>query len=200
RLGTAPTLPHGVVLRGANYTTVANTPVLAMPQTEDTIPPPATFRNAAFSPWLFDLNVLGGDQLVFTPAQYLSDASGTSGQLRRYSSISTRVYYSTRTDATALIGSPLVRGINLTDVGGRVHVDVTLFTLGTSTAQAAMFTYTGTVAPLSTKWKTVDLVGDAPVAVVGNGVTVGHLQHWHTVALGGPAGSVDIDPKDGVGS
>jgi hypothetical protein len=197
RLGAAPTLPHGVVLRGAAYTTVANTPVLAMPQTEDTVPPPATFRNAAFSPWLFDLNVLGADQLVFTPAQYLSDASGTSGQLRKYSNISTRVYYSTRTDASALYGSPLVRGLTLTDVGGRVHVDVTLFSLGTSTVQAAMFTYTGTVAPLSTKWKTVDLVGDAPVAVVGNGVTVGHLQHWHTVS--GP-GVTDIDPKDGVGS
>jgi FG-GAP-like repeat len=202
RLGTAPTLPHGVVLRGASYTTVANTPVLAMPQTEDTVAPPATFRNAAFSPWLFDLNVLGGDQLVFTPAQYLSDASGTSGQLRKYSSISTRVYYSTRTDASALYGSPLVRGLALTDVGGRVHVDVTLFTLGTSTAQAAMFTYTGTVAPLSTKWKTVDLVGDAPIAVQGtdvNNITVvvGHLQHWHTVS---GAGVTDIDPKDGVGS
>ena len=202
RLGAAPTLPHGVVLRGAAYTTVANTPVLAMPQTEDTVPPPSTFRNAAFSPWLFDLNVLGGDQLVFTPAQYLSDPSGTSGQLRKYSSISTRVYYSTRTDASALYGSPLVRGITLTDVGGRVHVDVTLFTLGTSTVQAAMFTYTGTVAPLSTKWKTVDLVGDAPVAVQGTDnnnttVVVGHLQHWHTVS---GLGVTDIDPKDGVGS
>jgi len=200
QLGTTLTLPHGVVLREADYTTAANTPVLAMPQTEDTVPAPGTFRNSAFSPWMFDLNVLAGDRLVFTPAQYLSGPSGTSGLLRTYSSINARVYYSTRTDASALYGSPLVRGITLTDVNGRVHVDITLFSLGTSTVQAAMFTYTGTVAPLSTKWKTVDLVGDAPVAVVGNGVTVGHLQHWHTVAPGGPAASLDIDPTDGVGS
>ena len=199
-LGTAPTLPHGAVLRDATYTTVANTPVLAMPQTEDTVPAPSTFHNSAFSPWMFDLNVLRGDRLVLTPAQYLSGPDGASGLLRKYSTINTRVYYSTRTDASALYGAPLVRGVTLTDVGGRVHVDVTLFTLGTSTVQAAMFTYTGTVAPLSTKWKTVDLVGEAPVAVIGDGVTVGHLQRWHTVALGGPAGSVDIDPKDGVGS
>jgi hypothetical protein len=197
QLGSSPTLPHGAVLRAADYTTVTNTPVLAMPQTEDTVPPPSTFRNSAFSPWMFDLNVLSADRLVFTPAQYLSDASGTSGLLRTYSGITTRVYYSTRTDESALFGSPLVRGVTLTDVGGRVHVDVTLFTPGTSTVQAAMFTYTGTVAPLSTKWKTVDLVGDAPVAVIGNGVTVGHLQHWHTTS--GPGGS-DIDPTDGVGS
>jgi CSLREA domain-containing protein len=205
RLGTAPTLAHGAVLREATYTTAANTPVLAMPQTEDTVPPPSTFHNAAFSPWLFDLNVLGGQSLVFTPAQYLSDPSGTSGLLRRYSSISTRVYYSTRTDPSALLGSPLVRGVTLTEVNGRVHVDVTLFSLGTSTIQAAMFTYTGTAAPLSTMWRTVDLVGDAPIVVQGTDrfndtVVVGHLQHWHTVAPGGPAGSVDIDPKNGVGS
>ena len=201
RLGGAPTLPHGVVLRDATYTTVSNTPVLAMPQTEDTVPAPSTFHNSAFSPWMFDLNVLARDRLVFTPAQYLSGPMGTSGQLRKYSSIGTRVYYSTRTDASALFGSPLVRGITLTDVGGRVHVDVTLFTLGTSTVQAAMFTYTGTTTPLSTKWKTVDLLGETPVAVIGNGVTVGHLQQWHTVAPGpdAPAGSLDIDPKDGVG-
>jgi hypothetical protein len=199
-LGTAPTLPHGAVLRDATYTTVANTPVLAMPQTEDTVPAPSTFHNSAFSPWMFDLNVLRSDRLVFTPAQYLSGPAGTSGLLRKYSTINTRVFYSTRTDASALYGAPLVRGVTLTDVNGRVHVDVTLFTLGTSTVQTAMFTYTGTAAPLSTKWKTVDLVGDAPVAVIGNGVTVGHLQRWHTVAPGGPAGSVDIDPKDGVGS
>ncbi|HYU04215.1 MAG TPA: Ig-like domain-containing protein, partial [Jatrophihabitantaceae bacterium] len=205
QLGTAPTLAHGAVLREATYTTVANTPVLAVPQTEDTLPPPSTFHNAAFSPWLFDLNVLGGQSLVFTPAQYLSDPSGTSGQLRKYSNISTRVYYSTRTDPSALLGSPLVRGVSLTDVGGRVHVDVTLFSLGTSTIQTAMFTYTGTAAPLSTLWRTVDLVGDTPIAVQGtdsggNTVVAGHLQHWHTVAPGGPAGSIDIDPKNGVGS
>jgi hypothetical protein len=196
-LGTAPTLPHGAVLRDATYTTVANTPVLAMPQTEDTIPAPSTFHNSAFSPWMFDLNVLGTDKLVFTPAQYLSGPAGTSGLLRKYSSINTRVYYSTRTDASALYGSPLVRGVTLTDVNGLVHVDVTLFTLGTSTVQTAMFTYTGTSAPLSTKWKTVDLVGDAPVAVIGNGVTVGHLQHWHTIS---GSGGTDIDPNDGTGS
>ena len=203
RLGTAPTLAHGAVLRAATYTTETNTPVLAMPQTEDTVPPPGTFHNAAFSPWLFDLNVLGGQSMVFTPAQYLSDPSGTTGQLRKYSSISTRVYYSTRNDPSALIGSPLVRGVTLTEVNGRVHVDVTLFSLGTSTIQAAMFTYTGTAAPLSTLWRTVDLVGDTPIAVEGTDqfnttVVVGHLQHWHTVAPGGPAGSVDIDPKNGV--
>jgi hypothetical protein len=196
-LGTAPTLPHGAVLRDATYTTVANTPVLAMPQTEDTVPAPSTFHNSAFSPWMFDLNVLRSDRLVFTPAQYLSGPDGTSGLLRKYSSINTRVFYSTRTDASALYGAPLVRGITLTDVNGRVHVDVTLFTLGTSTVQTAMFTYTGTAGPLSTKWKTVDLVGDAPVEVIGNGVTVGHLQRWHTVA--GLAGSDDIDPTDGQG-
>jgi hypothetical protein len=195
--GGAPTLPHGVVLRDASYTTVSNTPVLAMPQTEDTVPAPTTFHNSAFSPWMFDLNVLSRDRLVFTPAQYLSGPDGTTGQLRKYSSIGARVYYSTRTDASALFGSPLVRGIALTDVGGRVHVEVTLFTLGTSAVQAAMFTYTGTAAPLSTKWKTVDLAGDAPVAVVGSGQTVGHLQRWHTVS---GAGGTDIDPKDGVGS
>ena len=196
-IGGLPTLPHGVVLRDATYSTVSNTPVLAMPQTEDTIPAPTTFHNSSFSPWMFDLNVLARDRLVFTPAQYLSGPDGTSGQLRKYSSIGTRVYYSTRTDASALFGSPLVRGITLSDVGGRVHVDVTLFTLGSSTVQAAMFTYTGTASPLSTKWKTVDLVGDAPVAVIGNGVTVGHLQQWHTVS---GSGGTDIDPKDGVGS
>ena len=196
-LGGNPTLPHGVVLRDATYTTVSNTPVLAMPQSEDTVPAPTTFHNSAFSPWMFDLNVLARDRLVFTPAQYLSGPLGTTGLLRKYSSIGTRVYYSTRTDASALFGSPLVRGIALTEVSGRVHVDVTLFTLGTSAVQAAMFTYTGTAAPLSTKWKTVDLFGEAPVAVIGNGVTVGHLQHWHTVS--GP-GVTDIDPKDGVGS
>jgi parallel beta helix pectate lyase-like protein len=196
-LGAAPTLPHGVVLRDAAYTTVANKPVLSIPVSEDSVPQPASFLNSHFSPWMFDLNVLGGDQLVFTPAQYLSNANGLAGQLRKYSSIGTRVYYSTRTDESALFGSPLVRGLTLTDVGGRVHVDVTLFTLGSSTVQAAMFTYTGTVAPLSTLWKTADLVGDAPVAVVGAGVTVGHLQHWHTVS---GAGGTDIDPKNGVGS
>jgi hypothetical protein len=146
---------------------------------------------------MFDLNVLARDRLVFTPAQYLSNSLGTGGQLRKYSQIGTRVYYSTRTDASALFGSPLVRGIALSDVGGRVHVEVTLFTLGTSTTQAAMFTYTGTTSPLSTKWKTVDLVGETPVAVIGSGVTVGHLQRWHTVS---GAGGTDIDPKDGVGS
>jgi Tol biopolymer transport system component len=201
QLGTAPTLAHGAVLRAAEYTTVSNKPVLAIPLTEDSIAQPATFHNSAFSPWMFDLNVLGGtDSLVFTPAQYLSNPDGTAGQLRKYSSIGTRVYYSTRTDASALLGSPLVRSVTLTDVGGRVHVDVTLFTLGTSTVQAAMFTYTGTVGPLSTRWKTVDLVGDAPIPVQGNDgtgvVTVGHLQHWHTVATVGSA-SRDIDPTDG---
>jgi hypothetical protein len=196
-LGAAPTLPHGVVLRDATYTTVSNRPVLSVPVSEDSVPQPATFLNSQFSPWMFDLNVLGGDQLVFTPAQYLSNADGLAGQLRKYSSIGTRVYYSTRTDGSALFGSPLVRGLTLTDVGGRVHVDVTLFTLGTSTVQAAMFTYTGTVAPLSTMWKTVDLVGGAPVAVVGAGVTVGHLQHWHTVS---GSGGTDVDPANGVGS
>ncbi|MEP6694116.1 MAG: hypothetical protein ABJB39_05690, partial [Chloroflexota bacterium] len=72
-----------------------------------------------------------------------------------------------------------------------------------STVQAAMFTYTGTAAPLSTIWKTVDLVGDPTVVVQGtdaanNTITVGHLQHWHTVASVGPNG--DIDPKNGVAS
>ncbi len=200
-LASAPTLPHGAVLRDASYATVANTPVLAIPQTEDTVPATNTFHNAAFSPWLFDLNVVGGDSLVFTPSQYLSDPSGLSGQLRKYSSIGTRVYYSTRTDVGALAGSPLVRGVTLTDVAGKVHVDVTLFTLPSSTVQAAMFTYTGTAAPLSTLWKTADLVGDARTPVqgtdtLGNVVIVGYLQHWHTVATG-PAMSLDVDPKNG---
>ena len=104
---------RGVGFRGATFTdTPGVTPLTGAPATELNAPH-APFVSAAFFPArLWTLNYFGGladnpttTRLNLTPAQYRSDAPGsTTDVLRRYTNTSLRLFYSSNTQAYAADG------------------------------------------------------------------------------------------------
>src|SRR5207247_5484884 len=118
--GTA--LPRGVVFLGGSYSEMPFTPRLSVPATEETGGTPS-YINHAFTPTRpVALNQLSGDTLVTTPFQYLSDATGTAGTARVYSSVRSRLYYSDRTGASALADAPLLSDVMVSQDAGTGHL------------------------------------------------------------------------------
>ena len=149
---------RGVVLLNADYADVTRSlnnanafrPLIDAPATDvRAIRPP--FASSVFSPTrLVSLAEFSGQSLVMTPFQFRSapaaaGALSVTGTGRRYDSMSTRVYYSNRLDASALGGPPIIYSTVLTtdpSNPNRLRVDVAVGGLSTEGLEDVFATYT----------------------------------------------------------
>ena len=174
-VGVAGINARGVVLMDATYadegpvtpfTDVAGTELAGLH---------AGYSSPVFAPVRpFALNALsGGTTLVTTPAQFKSTGAN-SGTIRRWTSESFQVFYSSRTDpVAALAGSPVVYSVQVAQGGGNtVHFTLTSGALADPGFSNAYLTYTSETGPLHGTWHSVPMTFD-PLAdlVTGNAVT-----------------------------
>jgi hypothetical protein len=159
-------VPRGAVFYGGRYLdTPGFVPVLAIPATQDApTSPPTKYRNTAFAPGrLVRLNEYAGDAAVFIPFQYLGQ--GASGIARTYSSITTRLYYSTLTGDAALVDAPTIAQVTLTPtLSGMVEVTAVVSGRTVPGVQEVFATFTATSGPLVGVWKSMALTAGTPVA------------------------------------
>jgi hypothetical protein len=172
------TLPRGVVFLGGDYREESFVPRLSVPATEETGGAPS-YVNQAFTPVRpVRLNQLSGDARVLTPFQYRSNATGSAGTARVFTTLNTRVYYSSRTGNAAITAAPLLSNITLsqTATGLDVSVDVSY---ETDPGVAAVFvTYTNTSAA-NRSWQSILMTGGAPTPrTIVNAVVTGQTARY----------------------
>ena len=190
---TAGRIPRGAVLMDATYADEAGTtPFTDVAGTELAGLHPG-YSSQVFSPVRpFGINTLSGSPtFVTTPAQFKSTGANV-GILRRWTSESYQLFYSSRTDlAAALAGSPVVYGVSVTpgDAGG-VHLDVTLGSANDPGIAAAYLTYTSESGSLYGSWHTIAMTpaGDDLTGSTGFGL----VRHYAADVLPGTGTANDL--------
>ena len=187
-------IPRGAVLMGATYADEpGTTPFTDVAGTELAGLHPG-YSSQVFSPVRpFGVNTLSGSpSFVTTPAQFKSTGPNV-GILRRWTTQSYQLFYSSRTDlAAALAGSPIVYGVTVSagDAGG-VHLDVTLGASTDPGIAAAYLTYTSEAGSLYGSWHTIAMT---PVGndLVGTTAIGGIVRHYGADVLPGTGTANDL--------
>ncbi len=163
---------RGVGFLGGSYsdTTVGN-PLTGDPVTDTGNPEVTPFTSAVFFPqtmWNPNyfgtlLNGASTTNLTFTPAQYES-TTGTSTDLRTYSNLDVRLFYSNNTATyggriPALAAAPTISYVSSSTTGDQVNVSATVTGDPSAGVQDVWVTDTGDQSgdPLYGSWQSVDL-------------------------------------------
>ncbi len=187
------TIPRGAVLLDAAYADETGiTPFTDVANTELAGLHPG-YSSQVFAPVRpFGINTLSGAAtFVTTPAQFKSTGAN-SGVLRRWTSQSYQLFYSSRTDVVgALAGSPIVYGVTVSaGDSGAVHLDVTLGASTDPGIAAAFLTYTADAGSLYGAWHSIAMT---PVAPDVTGTTgFGLVRHYVADVLPGTGAATDL--------
>jgi hypothetical protein len=165
---------RGVVLMDADYTDEANVTPFTDVAGTDLSGLHEGFASPVFAPVrTFGLNSLSGiTTFVTTPAQFKTTGAN-SGTLRRWTSESFQLFYSSRTDATAaLAGSPIVYRVDtLAGTGGAVRFEVTVGALPDPGFAGAYLTYTAEQGAQYGHWHSVAMTQVGSDLLTGIAIT-----------------------------
>ena len=204
---------RGAVLMDATYLDEANvTPFTDVAGTDLAGMHPG-YASPVFSPVRpFALNSLSGTtSFVTTPAQYKT-TTANSGTLRRWTSQSVQLFYSSRTDAAAAFaGAPIVYSVNVTPgTGSAVRFSATVGALTDPGFAGAYLTYTAEQGSQYGTWHSVPMtqvgsdLATGPVGITrtyaaeitpGTGATAGDLRAF--VQIVGGNGLVSMSTNNG---
>jgi hypothetical protein len=207
------TVARSAILYSASYTDLTTSasgqgrlrPLIEMPATDVTPVRPA-YAAGIFTPaQIIDLSAFNGQFVSIKPFQFLSDGQSVFGTGRRYDSVTARVYYSNRSDSSALAGPPIIYNTDLSVKSGQLVVDatvggptITAYGKPTPDIEEVLATFTADLAPtgaasvsdrhsyppptnLYGKWASIAL---KPGSVTTN--KVGFRKHFTgTIPLGG---------------
>jgi hypothetical protein len=173
-VGVAGNNARGVVLMDATYIDEGNvTPFTDVAGTE-LAGLHSGFASPVFAPVRpFALNSLSGmTTFVTTPAQFKTTGAN-SGTLRRWTSESFQLFYSSRTDvAAALAGSPVVYSVKtLQAAGGVLRFEVTVGAVADPGFAGAYLTYTAQQGAQYGTWHSVAMTQDGADLITGAGIT-----------------------------
>ncbi|HEU5286982.1 MAG TPA: C25 family cysteine peptidase [Candidatus Limnocylindria bacterium] len=119
--------PMGLLWTEGTYVESDHHPLIALPVLEERSAKRPRYRNRAFLPARpFRVARAGASQtLVFAPMQYRYERPDPpEGRRRLWQSAKATVYYSSRTDRSALLDAPALRDPRLAVVGGRLDATI----------------------------------------------------------------------------
>ena len=177
---------RGVGLRSATYTDLTDRQPLVSASVFDLTGQRPDFASTVFypiRPWrvsYYDAlaNPNGATQLMFTPAQFVSNTAGAPvGRLRRWDSAAFRLFYSSYVTPSpngqnlpALSAPPALARVESTVSGGQIRFAVRVTVDPSAGVQAVWVNYTALSGPWYGAWQPLDLAQDPEDSTLWTGV------------------------------